>query len=293
MTNNEYLQAVLSDQTLPPGGSELADLQRYRQEVESCIRNHFQDSDPTIRYGGSKAKGTMIRESYDLDLPTHFGHDDDGAGETLEEIFNNVADALADDYSVERRRSALRLHSKDRTTDTHIDVVPGRFFDGDSGDVWIYQNQAEKCRLKTNLDTHISHIRDSGLRPAIRLAKLWNVRESIGMKTFVLELSVINVLKSKCGDDLTSQFKGLLEEFRDRARSISVIDPANENNDLSPAFAAVLPRLESAARTTIERIEFGGWESVFGSVSNNRTSERIASAVGSVAPGSQHRPWGR
>src|SRR5262245_45218534 len=132
MTDDEYLDAVLREQTLVPGGPELTELQRQRENVERIINEKLGHAKPTIRWGGSKAKGTMNLESYDLDLPTYFAHDETGAGETLEEIYNNVADAMSDDYYVERRRSALRLRRKESDRyqeDTHIDLVPGRFFD--------------------------------------------------------------------------------------------------------------------------------------------------------------------
>ena len=51
-------------------------------------------SSPTIRYGGSKAKGTMIKEAYDLDMTCYFGHDDTRAGQTLEDIYGNTRKAL-------------------------------------------------------------------------------------------------------------------------------------------------------------------------------------------------------
>src|SRR5687767_2863600 len=150
MTPNEYLAEVLSAQTLASNSPELKDLQERRAEVEEHLREHFDDSSPTIRYGGSKAKGTLIKESYDLDIVCYFPHDDTTAGETLEDIYNNVAAALEKDYSVERKRSALRLRDKNMV-DFHIDVVPGSFTDDSETDCFLYQENGEKCRLKTNL----------------------------------------------------------------------------------------------------------------------------------------------
>ena len=155
MTDNEYLDAVLREQTLVPGGAELTELERQRKNVVAILDKKVGNARPTVRKGGSLAKGTMNLEVYDLDLPTYFAYDEDGAGETLEEIYNTVADAMSEDYFVERRRSALRLRNNDGKVDTHIDLVPGRFFDASEGDAWIYQNNADKCRLKTNLDVHI------------------------------------------------------------------------------------------------------------------------------------------
>lgn len=290
MTDNEYLEAVLLDQTLVPGGPELTELEKQRRNVDGVLSRELGHANPTVRKGGSLAKGTMNREVYDLDLPTYFAHDEDGAGETLQDIYNTVARALSKDYFVERRRSALRLRGKDAHQDTHIDLVPGRYFDTTKADAWIYQNSAEKCRLKTNLDAHIEHIRDSGVRPAIRLSKLWNVREGVRMKTFVLELLVVDLLKQRQPSALTSQLRWVFEQFRDHADALSVVDPANGNNDLTPALTAVKQGLVLAAANALRKIETEGWQAVFGpveSVDRGSAAIRIASAVPAA---SQYRP---
>src|SRR5439155_621676 len=97
MNNNEYLQAVLREQTLAPESDELKALQKQREKVEKLLRDHFADCSPTIRYGGSKAKGTMIKAAYDLDVICYFPHDDTAAGETLEDIYENTRKALEAD----------------------------------------------------------------------------------------------------------------------------------------------------------------------------------------------------
>ena len=95
MTDDEYLDAVLRDQTLVPGGSELSELEFQRKNVVAILQKKLGTAKPTVRRGGSWAKDTMNLEVYDLDLPTYFSHDEDGAGETLEEIYNTVADAMS------------------------------------------------------------------------------------------------------------------------------------------------------------------------------------------------------
>jgi hypothetical protein len=290
MTDSQYLEAVLRDQTLVPGGPELAELERQRKNVVAVLDGKLAHARPTVRRGGSWAKGTMNREVYDLDLPIYYEHDDDGAGDTLEEIYRTVADAMADDYFVERRRSALRLRERNGHADTHIDLVPGRFFDDSETDAWIYQNNADKCRLKTNLDVHIEHIRDSGVVPTIRLAKLWNVREGVNMKTFVLELLVIDELKYRKSLSLTSQLRHVLEQFRDHADGLSVTDPANGNNDLTPALTAVKPRLVTAARDTLVKIDRDGWQSVFGPVTESDKRSAAIRVAAAIPAANQYRP---
>lgn len=290
MTDDEYLNAVLHAQTLVPGGSELTDLERQRKNVIALLDRKLGSTRRTDSKGGSWAKGTMNREVYDLDLPTYFAHDEVGAGESLEDIYNTVADAMSEGFYVERRRSALRLRDKDGQADSHIDLVPGRFFDATEGDAWIYQNNADKCRLKTNLGVHVEHIRDSGVRPAIRLQKLWNVREGVGMKTFVLELLVVELLKQRTRSPLSSQLRYVLEQFRDHADSLTVADPANTSNDLTPALAHVKSRLALSATLTLAKVDVDGWQSIFGSMKVEDKRSAAIRVAATVPAATQYRP---
>ncbi len=141
MNNNEYIQEILRSQTLAPDSAELVALQEQRAKVEKLLRKHFEKSSPTIRYGGSKAKGTMIKEAYDLDIICYFAHDDTAAGETLEEIYTNTRTGVELEYWVEPKASALRLKDRDPKNlkvDFHIDVVPGRFTDDSKTDAFLY-----------------------------------------------------------------------------------------------------------------------------------------------------------
>lgn len=299
MTTNEYLTKVLRAQTLEEGSEELKALQERRAEVEKHIRTAFEKSSPTIRYGGSKAKGTMIREAYDLDVISYFANGDTGAGETLEDIYNNVKEALGKHYFVIPKASALRLTDlfpANRGVDFHIDVVPGRFTDDSKTDAYLYLSTGEKGRLKTNLDLHIEHVRDSGVTDAIRLVKLWKVRNGIGLKCFVLELLVIELLQDKKNVGLASQLEHIWTELRDGIEDVSVDDPANPTgNDLSELLNdSVKAELASVARRTLSLIEDSGWEAVFGPVEEKTVTDKkenlIRAVAAVVAPS---KPWSR
>ncbi|HEY1757851.1 MAG TPA: nucleotidyltransferase [Bryobacteraceae bacterium] len=295
MNTNEYLQKVLSGQDLKDDSTELKELQTHRAEVEALIRKTF-GSVPTIRYGGSLAKGTLIRESYDLDVVCYMPCDGDDAGKTLEEIHRNVRDCLAQSYFVEEKTSALRLRGKDGENfrrDFHIDVVPGRFTDKADADCYIYQRSAEKCRLKTNLDVHIKYIRGSGVLDAIRLLKLWNARNLIGLKQFVFELLIIELLDGMESKPLADQLTHVWEEIVASADPISVEDPANPSgNDLTAVVKAAWPKLIATAKSTLETIRVAGWESVFGAVavaSGVSIVDRAQRAAASVS--APNKPW--
>ncbi len=252
MSDKKYLEDILESQTLDPDGQEMKDLRAHRADVDRILRKKFEKCSPTIRYGGSKAKGTMIKEAYDLDMTCYFRRDENGAGETLQEIYENVEAALADAYLITRKPSAVRLKSRDLNqwaTDFHIDVVPGRFIDEKNEDVFLYRSSGEKGRQKTNLDVHIEHVKESGVTDAIRLMKLWRARNFLSVRHFVLELLTIERLKYKKSLDLHAQLKHLWTELRDNIEDIVIEDPANPTgNDLSELFnASVRQELSSTA----------------------------------------------
>jgi hypothetical protein len=297
MTPNEYLAKVLSAQTLGSNSPELKDLQERRAEVEEHLREHFDDSSPTIRYGGSKAKGTMIKESYDLDIVCYFDYEDTAAGETLEDIYNNVHKAFEGKYLVEPKSSALRL--KDARTDTHgadfhIDVVPGRFTDEEEADAFLYISTGEKKRLKTNLDVHVAHVKESGVTDAIRLMKLWKVRNSFSVRNFILELAVIELLSSKKNAALATQLQHVWTELRDNIDDFTVEDPANPTgNDLSDLLNAAKYELSTTAGRALSLIESSSWEAVFGSVEEEDRKENIAALRRAAAVATPTRAWCR
>lgn len=297
MTTKEYLESVLDAQTFADDDQEIKDLRQNRDEVKDCLLEVFGSPKPSIKWAGSMSKRTMIRDSYDGDVTCYFEHGDTQAGETLEEIYAAVRDALRKDYVVQEKRTALRVLSNQpgsKGEPLHVDVVPGRYVDEDKNDVFLHCNGADKERLKTNLDVHIAHVRDSGVRPAIRLVKLWKFQNGLShAKTFVIELLVIDLLKNKKSKSLEDQLLHVWTEFRDNASDLTVKDPANpEGNDLSDALDACRDDLARVAKRTLQTIEDGDWEDVFGPV-EKKSAEATRAAVRSTVARVEtpNRPW--
>lgn len=302
MDGNEYLQKILEDQTLKEDGPELKALRDERASVEELLREEFKDSNPTIRYGGSKAKRTMIKESYDLDIPCYFENEDDDAGSSLEDIYNNTRKALEKKYIVTPKTSALRLLSssaQNRGTYVHVDVVPGRFTDDKKDDCYLHVSSGDKSRLKTNLDVQIAHIRDSGRRDAIRLSKLWRVRNGIQVKTFGLELATIEILNAAMpGTGLDEQLIAFWERWRDDPDTVKIEDPSNPNgNNLDDLLnAQVRCALTTASKDSLRRLDNDGWESIFGPVPEEPEKQaarriEILSRTATASSASAVKPW--
>lgn len=226
---NKYLQDLLKSQELTSGDND--QLEQHKEEVESFLRKKF-GQDPIIKIAGSPSKGTAIRESYDLDIVVYFSSSDD---RSLKQIYEDTEKLLSENYVIQPKTSALRITGVEGNGDNHdyhIDVVPGRFIES-SKDVFLHVNYGEKERMQTNLKTHIDYITNSGCQEVIRLVKIWKKRNSVQIRTFVLELFVIKHLEGKKDkSDLESSFKTVMEAFRDN-KIIGLIDPANSNNNVS------------------------------------------------------------
>ena len=294
MTTDRYLENVLSQQRLTD--QELKELRQHRADVQTVLEDQFSESNPDIRYAGSYKKKTMIREAYDLDVACYFGHNDTAAGQTLSEIYDACAEALTEHYHVQRKRSALRVMEKGALvsrTDFKIDVVPGRYTNKERGDAFLHQASGGKTRLKTNLQVHVDHIRDSGIREAIKLLKLWSCQRNVPIKTFVLELLAVELLKYRKAGSLSAQLEHVFTEFRDNADGLSVEDPANSNNDLKPLVDEARSELASWASLTLEYIDNDDWESVFGKLPEEvKTEAALSVAVGQAASRTTPtRPW--
>ncbi len=292
MSDQEYLQSVLGDQTLTDDSDELKTLRTRRADVESLLRSAFPGKKFSFRYGGSMAKGTLIREQYDLDLIFYVHADEVGCGDTLEDIYNNVAAALGSGYQVRRKTSALRLLGSgvaSKGQDFHIDVVPGRFTDGSQKDCYLHQTTGEKSRLKTNLDVHIEHVRGCGVIDAVRLLKLIRVRRAIPVKQFIWELMNIDALNAFKRRGLPEQVEIALRAIADAEVPPNVEDPANpKGNDLSGAVSDAWLEMKAATKSVIRQVDAKGWTAVLGPVSER--NEAIRSAVVKTAVAATSAP---
>ncbi len=283
MTPEKFLQNLLDSQNLKPE-QELT-LKAHKKEVTDYLVAEFQDKQPTIKYAGSYEKGTMIRDCYDLDIVCYFPDTDT---RTLKEIRDDVSTHLNKKYIMQDKASAERILSLKGATapeNYHIDVVPGRFISG-TNDVFLHLAEGEKERLQTNLKTHISHIKDSGCVPVIRLVKVWAHRNNVKVKTFVLELFVVEVLNgSRSKNDLKVSFLKVLEEMKNRFASIELVDPANTGNVVSRLMpASEKTAVAQAARKAFDALNsqdtLGVWEGVF----NEAVSSTRSSTPGFIKP---------
>jgi len=267
MTINEYLGTLLSHQILKQ--EELDMLDGHRIEVEGFLRDKFGE-EPVIKFAGSKAKGTMISESYDLDIVCYFPYTSE---KTLKELHDEVQEVLSKQYNIIPKASAIRITGlKDGpsdNTDYHIDVVPGRFVDESQQDAFLHVVYGEKERMQTNIKTHIKYISESECRELIKLLKLWAHRNNLLFKTFVLELFVVRTMEGfEDKNNLQKSFDKLLNDLAVEFEIMRLVDPANSNNIVTDTMTdSEKMNVAQQARIDLEKIheseELGDWQTIF------------------------------
>lgn len=296
MSANDDLNELLEAQRIAQDSNEMREMQEHRAAIEAIINDAFPGTSKTIKYGGSKAKHTMILERYDLDIIVYVHDGEDGLGTTLKDIYENVAEALEKEYRVERKNCALRLSTRTSDTETqdlHIDVVPGRYVDDTRSDAYLHQNEGDKDRLKTNLQTHIDHIKNCEGRDTLKFLKLMRVRHDLEVKQFALDLLGVDLLEGKAGESLEGQLSHVLETIRDSDGPLSIEDPANPTgNDLSDYLTDYIwADLQQVASTMLSDANSNGWSAAYGEteVFDSAPAVIVSEALDSVDVPTQ--PW--
>jgi hypothetical protein len=221
---HEYLLGLLSRESIT--SSEIGTLQRLRDKIEFDLRGQFGYA-PRFYYGGSYAKGTMLKSAYDLDIVMYFPSSETA---TLSNLFWSVSGRLrALGYVVHPRTVALRLPYEGGF---HIDVVPGRAQDASFRYATLYENEAPPSTLQTSLKVHIDAITKTNIGEVVRVAKLWRLRQGLDFPTFPLEIAVGRALAGLRKDDLARATANVFAFLSGNVMTMRFEDPANSNNDV-------------------------------------------------------------
>jgi hypothetical protein len=224
MSNHEYLAQILAGQDL--SAAQVATLQQCREAIQNQVAQL--NGTPRFYYAGSYGKKTIIKESFDLDVVAYWPED---CGYTLKDIFNAVGTVLQKQWKSAKPKTVAWTISFQGGF--HIDVVPGRALDKAFKEANLYRNDTDSS-MKTSIKVHIDTVRNSGRQDAIRLMKLWRVRNNVPWKkTLALELMTIEALKGATSTDLEQQLLKVFAYMRDSIEKVRLVDPANSNNVVS------------------------------------------------------------
>jgi len=252
LDNETYLRKLLSEQNLTE--NQKNNMRNLRQKIEQQLKAGLKGT-PRTYYGGSKAKNTMIRASYDLDIVLYWPED---FQYTLESIYKGVGSLLQRNWNgIKAKRVGWEIPFPGNF---HIDVIPGKESSTKKDFAYLY-NSKTGSRFLTSIKTHVDHVRDSGRTDAIRLMKLWKKRKDVPIKTFILEMMVIDGCKGPRRDQLETQLNAALAYIRDNIVTRRIIDPVNTNNIVSDTLTK--EEKNRIRKLAVQAIESRTWGEVF------------------------------
>ncbi|MBD7971238.1 nucleotidyltransferase domain-containing protein [Paenibacillus gallinarum] len=179
-----------------------------------------------IHLSGSRAKGTAINMSSDLDL---FISLKSSTNNTLKEIYDSLFFYIdSAGYKARKQNVSIGVNIYGK----QIDLVPAKKRSGNTNDHSLFLSKRETW-IQTNVIEHINMVKNSGRATEIVLLKIWRKLHKLDFPSIYLELTVIEALKGISKDTPANNFLLLLDYLRDEFIDKRVVDPANSNNIIS------------------------------------------------------------
>jgi len=179
-----------------------------------------------IYLSGSRAKGTAINLSSDLDL---FVSLKSTTKNTLREIYDSLHNYVERaGYKARKQNVSIGVNISGK----QIDLVPAKKRPGNTNYHSLYISKRDTW-TQTNIIEHINKVQNSGRILEIILLKIWRKLHGLEFPSIYLELTVIEALKGRNKNAPAENFLCLLEYLRDEFIGKVIVDPANTNNIIS------------------------------------------------------------
>jgi hypothetical protein len=224
MSSDEYIRSILEKYKVltGPGSRGYTAAQQLCPLLQRWAGQYLIN----IGFSGSYAKGTAVSCATDVDLFVSLSSSTPG---TLEDIYCSLFKAFSGNGFAPRTQNVSIGLSYNGVS---VDIVPGRQQSPYTSDHSLYRSKA-RTWTKTNVDTHVSTIRNCGRVEEIRAIKIWRSLRSLDFPSFYLELTVIEALHGRARGQLAENVAAGLRYIADYLPSARVVDPANTNNVIS------------------------------------------------------------
>ena len=238
LTSNDYVLSVIRKHALP-AQLDVNTVSYVVNPLKRIIAEWAGVCLCETKLSGSRAKGTAIDISTDLDL---FISLSSTTNNTLKEIYDSLYNwVTSKGISARKQNVSIGVTYGGQK----IDLVPAKRQGPHGGDHSLYRRKVDSW-TKTNIDTHISRVVNSGRRNEIIGLKVWRENHNLAFPSIYLETLVIDALRGKAFDNPAGNIYYLLGYLRDNISSLRVVDPANSNNILSDDLTAEEKRSISA-----------------------------------------------
>lgn len=239
MQANDYLYSVIN--TYQPNiNAPMAAYLELSPIIQEWAGEHLLEIKPT----GSYAKGTAISLASDVDLFISLSPELSSTEWPLSKIYDSLFKKMQDaGYTPRKQNVSIGV-----TVQGHkVDLVPGRKQGHQTTDHSLYVRKQGTWK-KTNVDTHVNHVKLWQRHNETKLLKVWRHRQNIELPSFFIELFIINKLNGRNYYELTDNTVYLLQQLRDDINCY-LQDPANSSNNLSDDLTADEKKRVVAAAT--------------------------------------------
>ena len=184
-----------------------------------------------VEPSGSFAKGTANHSGTDVDL---FLSVSSNTPDTLAQIRFSLGNCL-NQHGFQYRDQNVSLGID--VAGYQVDLVPGKRQSQYGGDHSLFRKKANTW-TKTNIQAHITLVRDSGRAEEIRVLKLWRDQKGFEFPSIYLELATLEALRGKPRGRLSDNVASALRYFESSLVTGRIVDPANTNNVISDDLCA-------------------------------------------------------
>ena len=242
MSEDEYLQGIINKYTVDAEGAKTAAKSIY-EVIDIWANGNLKEA----KFSGSLAKGTAVSLGTDADVFLSLSSKTPG---TLSDIYNSLYKAVKHAGNTARKQN---VSIGVNINNYKIDLVPGRRQSQYGNDHSLYKNKINSW-TKTNIDIHISTVRNSNRIDEIKLTKIWRELHELDFPSFYLELVVIDCLKGCRHGQLASNFLRILSLLDSKLKNRRYVDPANSNNIISDDLSSYEKQLvANQAQTSINK----------------------------------------
>lgn len=225
MSQNDYIQNIINKHSIPKQIDNFTNIYVVNPLV-TVIKNWSGCYLNKIELSGSRAKGTAIDLSSDLDLFISLSSE---TPLSLDRIYESLFIRLTNERIKCRKQNvSIGVFYNNRK----IDLVPARKQNPSSNYHSLYCRKSNSW-TQTNVDLHINNVIKSNRINEIIAMKIWRENHKLDFPSIYLETYVIETLKGKTYGDIANNVWFLLKDIRDNIDTKRIIDPSNTNNILS------------------------------------------------------------
>ena len=253
MNRNRYVDEIVQRYNVARGQG--TPVYEVGQRLRGLIQSWYSERLVSVHNSGSFAKGTSIRGGADLDL---FISLRPRTGGSLRRIYENLYERVSAE-GIRPRRQNVSIGVE--VDNVKVDLVPARRHAG-SDDHSLYVRRTNSW-VKTNVDHHISMVRNAGKSTTIRATKVWRSNRGLRFPSFYLELAVLRALQHQPSRGTGTELQRVLEFLSTDFVNEDFVDPSNEMNMISDDLtSAQRQAIASQANASLRRISDGMWERV-------------------------------